>query len=224
MKLVHPILSSPLIFEEDKINLLIIENTKMLGHLIHELFDQVNGQEGKFVLSQGSDLLEISKNVEILIDFFNLDCNQKKVLNRLYNALSALATEEKNYLRSTEIFGSVEQYITEILEQAKIPLICRNTIDAGLLFKAANVNIDIVKGSLIEGIVDYLSVIQSFCGISCFVLVNLKTFLSDKEIGLFYKMVQYKKFNILLLENSIRVPRFSEEVLRIIDLALCEIF
>ena len=42
MKLVHPILSSPLIFEEDKINLLIIENTKMLGHLIHELFDQGN--------------------------------------------------------------------------------------------------------------------------------------------------------------------------------------
>ena len=55
-----------------------------------------------------------------------------------------------------------------------------------------------------------------------FVFVNLKAFLSENEITLFYQSVFYEKLSVLLLESGQKEPVRSCEEMRIIDKDLCE--
>ena len=55
-----------------------------------------------------------------------------------------------------------------------------------------------------------------------FVFVNLKAFLSENEITLFYQSVFYEKLSVLLLESGQKEPVRPCEEVRIIDKDLCE--
>jgi len=50
MKLINEDLNNEIVFEENKVNLLLIENKKKFVEFIQEIIKQINGDEGKFSL------------------------------------------------------------------------------------------------------------------------------------------------------------------------------
>lgn len=55
-----------------------------------ELAGQVEGKEGRFVLSDNEKEVDISKNVELIFNIFALDINERKLISKLYMELEKL--------------------------------------------------------------------------------------------------------------------------------------
>ena len=80
MRIVHKDISNPIIINENKINILVLENKKFFIDKINELINQINGDYGDYFLFDLNDEeLLISKNCEILTDLFSLDFDSKKI-------------------------------------------------------------------------------------------------------------------------------------------------
>ena len=67
MRLVHPLLSRPIHFQEGQVQLLIAEDPRIFRELVRELSAQSAGEEGSFVLS---------------LNFEPLDCARQDVYKR----------------------------------------------------------------------------------------------------------------------------------------------
>ncbi len=78
MKLINEDLNNEIVFEENKVNLLVIENKKKFVEFIQEIIKQINGDEGKFSLFDKNTELKIHDKIDIIKDIFDLDVNNKK--------------------------------------------------------------------------------------------------------------------------------------------------
>lgn len=96
MKMVHSELSGEIISESAAFTEWIIESPKDFSEYLHELYCQYEKDEGRFVLSQGDKILELSKYLEIIVNPFTVEINSRKILNKLYIKLEKVSKEEQN--------------------------------------------------------------------------------------------------------------------------------
>ena len=224
MMLAHPMFSKIIDFKNEMINILIIENQKFLTQLIEDIINQTNGENGDFVLSEDFIPLDMQKHLEIIIDFFNLDINNKKVLTSIYNKIKKIAYDDENYLKTENFKTEAFNYIETLINQTEYPLILDVQFDISGLLKLFDVKIEINSNTFLEKIIDYMSVLYEFLNRKCIVFVNLMSYLDISEIELLYKEIQYKKYNVLFIENSFRTKIGEYENIYIIDEDMCEIY
>ncbi|MFZ3100597.1 MAG: type II-A CRISPR-associated protein Csn2 [Desulfitobacteriaceae bacterium] len=223
MKFAHPLLSEPIEFLDGKINVLIIENQTQLSIFIMELMRQQNGEEGTFVLSEDFKPVLIEKKLELITDWFQLDINSRKLQNKLYAQIETLALGEKFYTQTMELLGYVETFLDDLICDVDYPIVKTKKIDAATLTKCVELRFDFDGDSLLRRVVDYFAIARNFLGITCFVLVNIKSYLSVDELRSLYKQIAYQKHYVILLENVERDVSLAEERVCIIDDDLCEI-
>lgn len=223
MKLSHPLLEQPLLFGENEINVLIIENQRLFTSIIQEIFEQIKGNESNIVLSSNGNILDMSKNAELIVDYYNLEFNQKKVLNKLYQSLTSLITESEEYLKFIELSSEMVHFIENIVINALYPVRYVNELEPTAYLKFMDVRLEQEYGTMADKIVDYILIMQEYARIQCFILVNIKSYLSEEEIESFYQFICYNKYNVLLIENQTREKRFDQEVITVIDEDLCQI-
>lgn len=224
MMLAHPMFSKIIDFKNEMINILIIENQKFLTQLIEDIINQTNGENGDFVLSEDFIPLDMQKHLEIIIDFFNLDINNKKVLTAIYNKIKKIAYDDENYIKTENFKTEAFNYIETLINQTEYPLILDLQFDISGLLKLFDVKIEINSSTFLEKIIDYMSVLYEFLNRKCIVFVNLMSYLDISEIELLYKEIQYKKYNVLFIENSFKTKIGEYENIYIIDEDMCEIY
>ncbi len=224
MKLVHSELEKQIIFSENKINVLTVEHKKLFIQLIEEFLRQINGDEGSFILSENNKELEISKFCEMIIEPFNLDFNNKKIVNTIYSQLKNLTIDEFHYLETLNIKRDILKYIDTIIFDYDIPLEVDNDFDITALFKALNIKVENENSSLLEKLINYISLLTDLTNIRLFILINIKQFFSYEELKSFYSFVNYTKVSVLLLETVFIEPKHESEQHYIIDADLCEIY
>lgn len=225
MRLVHPIFSEPLVFEENKVNVLIIENGAFMAKFLCELLGQHKNKEGDFVLSKDFEPIAISKHLEIITDIFSLNLNSRPIMTKLLDELQKKAMNEDFYLKTQAFKQFLGQYIHELLLESDYSLTFEEDINIQNILKSCDVEIEQnlnTECKLLDIILEYCDICTKLLKISCLVFVNLKSFLSNKELALFYEEIQYKKYAILLIENH-QEERVELEKIRIIDKDLCEI-
>lgn len=223
MKLVHPLLEQQIMFSENNINVLVIENRKFMSEFVQEFNNQINGLEGRFVLSDSGKEAKIDKKVEIIIDYFNIDFNNKKIINKLYKFMLETAMNEEFYVKTTEVKNTILKYLYDIEEKIEFEVTNDEEFDITLIFKAINVKFEVNELSFAEKLVEYLKLLSNLGTIKIFILINLKSFVSDEELKEIYKYTIYNKLNLLLIENMESNAHFQEEVVHIVDEDLCEI-
>ena len=72
MKLVYTELEQQLIFQENRVNVLVMEHKELFRRMIQELAKQIDGGEGRFVLSDNDKILKIDKDVCLVVNPFAL--------------------------------------------------------------------------------------------------------------------------------------------------------
>lgn len=90
MKLVHIDLNQNLL-ENNFITEWIIESPEAFSEYVREIYLQCEGKDGRFVLSQNGKELDMSKYAEIIFNVYELDVNNRKILNKVYQGLEDLA-------------------------------------------------------------------------------------------------------------------------------------
>ena len=185
---------------ENKIYELVIENRSVFSDIVSILLNQVNGMEGKFVLSDTKSL-KIEKSVDILIDYYSLSINNKKIINRLYSNLEKITEnfiEEKSLINSKLV--NVLDYITTSLGCSEVIYnMDFNWID---IFKIYDMKFDESYDNLLDKLISYIKIISEFTDIKIIFFVNLKSYLDINDLNNLYDMMIYYKIIPIMLEPT----------------------
>lgn len=222
MKLVHDKLSGSLLDDNVYVSNLIIENPIKFYDLVNELRRQCAGLDGGFSLFKGYDLIEICKNVDIFIDPFSINVNNKKAINRLYEHLNQIMNS-KFTLSNIELLDKIKEYFNDIIYYCDFDLMYDDNIDFNNLLKIFNFRFNInEEDPLCFKIISYIKIMCDL-GVSVFVFVNFLCYLNKEQILEVIKVARYFGVYLLFIDNFDYKYNFFDKRY-IIDLDLCEIY
>lgn len=219
MKLSHYDLDSPLTFDGQSINVLVIENQKLMTHFIKDLISQSNGMGGGFVLSEKNESLSAAGKVVVITEPFSLNMNERNILNRVYIQMKHDALDEELYMATNSILSEIEKHVDRLLLNQSVPMES-NPPDILNLIKLMNIQFTIPE-TMLELLCDYLDICSEHLMTKLFVFVNLKSFVDEQELKDLYNHILYRKYNVLMIENK-QYRTLDHEIIRIIDKDACE--
>ena len=221
MKLSHYTFERPIIFRENITNYLVVEDQKQLSKFLSELRSQTEGMQGMFTLSDGNVVLDIKKNMELIIDPFSIDPNSKTALNRLFTKMKDEAYGDK-YKTTDELIQMIFSAVQALVNNQTMSATFEEQLDIVGLFKLLGVKFEYSSESILENICEYVRIERDYSNVRIFVFVNLRCFLSRTELYELYQFLFYNKISTLFIENSIFTANNCENI-KIIDKDLCEI-
>ena len=221
MILSHPSLEHIISIEDGLINVLVVENPKMLCNYTEELRLQSMGSTGRFNLYDGVKCIGLNNIVKVIIDPFSLDLNSKELLSPIYSKLSAISNNEDHYGDFVEISGKVVNFISDLILDLGISMECEDCSGADLI-KMISPRLLPAGETLLDKIVEYLDLSSEFSKIKLYVFVNLNTYLTKEELIGLYQHISYHKLKVLFIESKYDSV-ISNEHLLIIDSDLCEL-
>lgn len=219
MRLVHSGYGIDIEICENEVNLLCIEKKKSFADLIQEMLDQKNGKDGQFILSEKDKIINMAKEVEIIINPFVLDCNEKRVQQKLYQEVYEQAVS-KYLLETTELNAKIISYLEKITLSVPYDIIFDLEENIQGMLKIYGVRIEQQTSSLLEKITDYLKILVRMCRIKIYIFVNLKTYLDPEDLKKLYEFAFYEKLNIILIENQV-IEKINCEKVCILDQDMC---
>ena len=218
MKIVNARYGIDIELPEERIAVRIIENKLAMREIVHSIWEQCDGSEGEFVLSEDK-VLKIGKVCHSILNPFCIDFNNKKIISTLYGEMSNAAEE---YIQEK---AELNSGVINILDKVSLALGY-----SGLeynydfawndLFKVYGVKLSIEYDSLLEKLVEYIKLMSKLCGIQVVFLVNIKLFLSNEELLELYSAACYNKVRLVLIEGN-EQEKLEKERLYIIDKDNC---
>lgn len=220
MKLAHFDFESTFLLEVGKVNVLVIEKEQEFYSRCKEMYDQINGRDGGFCLSEGNNILPLSKMAVFFSDYLSLLINDKKNSAKLYSSLQKIVEQSFLY-EYQEICAKISDLLQKLNAESECPIQFDGEDCLGGIFKSFGVGV--ADGdTLLEQLQTYIHINNVFFNTKCFFFMNLKTILSESNLCLLYHEAALLGVNIFLLENTIK-PKLDGEVVTVIDRDLCEI-
>ncbi len=209
MKLVYPIVDLHLLFQENMVQVVSVEEPHLFTAMVSDLWRQASGESGEFILSDGDKLKNISKELEVIINPFAMNCNEKKVLNKLYQEIvDVMETDvEKISIINSEIVALLSKMETKL----PYPLNYNLEMDIISLIKLYNIRIEDTSIEFVDRMIDYLRIYHQICRVEHFVFVNLKQYLTADELKGLYEFACYEKLNLILLEGRYQSKSTGEK-------------
>lgn len=219
MKLVNTLYGLEFDLVENQILVLSIENHVAYSNILGTLWKQYKGEDGDFILSDGSKELKLSQKIECIYNIFNINTNDRKIITKLYQELTF---QNDNLLQEESVLFKQEliSYFDKVISTVPYNLKYNFDTDLSSLMKSISVEIDDDADSLLEKIIQYIKLMNQICGVEIFVIPNLKAYFSTEEIIQLYEFAIYSKIYLIVIE-SIQTPHIEGENGWIIDEDLC---
>ena len=220
MKFVYRDMGHILSFDNGYVNELVIENKKMFLDIVNSIAVQVDGGHGECVLSIKDKPVEISKYVDLTVQFAPFELNRKSLLTKLYSALEHKALLAENYTQTGNLLVEIERYMLYLSEELPFDVNCQK-LAIGAIIKAVSPEIDDGEKSVLEKIFAYMELVRELDRDRLFIMVNMRSYFNDSEMEAFTESASLHGFRVLLLEST------SQSKLRntqryIVDEDLCE--
>lgn len=206
------------------LNRIIIENTTAYRSVIEELLQQINGEEGQWVLSEENKILKISERIHCVINPFALEVNSKKIVNKIFDIAQREVMESKLYLESSQLFSDITNFVETMICQMEYPLTYQENFGLNELLKMVGFRLQDLNGNLLEKILDYIKIYHQLLGYEIFILLDAEAYLSENEIYDLLRHAEYEKVHIVIIASVLRECDYSREQRFIIDKDLCEIY
>lgn len=221
MKLVYPDINKVFDTDNDKVNCIVIENQKLLFDLCMDIHSQINGYGGLAVVSVEDKPTDFDKNVELIKDFISFSINNKRLISKLNSNVEKIAISPEFYEGTMIQMSSLEKHFIDILEELQGDVVCKK-MEVAFLVKAMGLQFEEDYPSLGEKVIEYMELVRHYDRDKLFIMVNLRSYISDKECDLFLDTVIRRGFHVIMLENTLH-RLLENELIYIVDKELCEI-
>ena len=204
-------------FNNENINILVIKDTRCFSHIIETINNIINGEESTeiFLLDNEDNELNMSKEMYLVIDLFNIEYNSKKIINKLYEKISN-NIEKMEDIKFQNMVTNLRNYIIQEINELPFEFTMKNEIDITEILKLYNLKIDYVnyKGILekVEFLIDILATLRIS---NILVIPNLKLYLSEEEFIELYKYSLYNEIKLFLIEKDYTGKLKYEKILLI---------
>ena len=223
MKLVHGDLSGEIVNEQKECVEWIIESPELFSKYVGELYKQANKDEGEFVLSENNKEIDIAKYSEIVINPLSVEINNRKILNKLYEELHKLSSNEVLYMKTLELTKLIQEYLLDLEQETNYILEFNNEVEMNALFKAVDLKCEDSGEDFFERLVKYIKVLVDLLSVKLVVFINARCFLNDERIRRLCEEIKYTEIKGLFIENSEKTCVEGMERY-IIDKDKCEIY
>ncbi len=219
MKLVHKNIEKQIDFSNNFFHALIVENQDEFYSLVKQLFSQIDGDGGGWVLSHNGKILQIEDSLCVLADFFNLSNNGKKIENAI-NSKVASVFKHKDFIQDLQEFNSRLHLLAEkVLEEIDLPLEINGELSYATLTKLMAFKVS-EEEKLIDKLLTFVDVNIKLKNTMVFAFVNLQFVLNEEDLLSFIKHLQYLQIGVLLI-SSVDSHCFKNAEKIIIDKDLC---
>ena len=208
--------------KEDKVLTIVIENQHIFYSMITDIQSQLEGNSGKFILSENFQPLDMRKNTELLTQFVPFTVNQKELISKLHAMLKKEAVSVSMYQCTQELLGNISAYLYKLTEEQEMELTITVPEDISGILKAFEVRFDDNDLSLSEKILEYIITSSELKGKSLFITVNIRSYLTDKQTEQLFQSLLLKKIHLICIESAEHERLKNEEVI-IIDKDMCVI-
>ena len=217
MKLKINGISNEIYFNNENITILEIKDTKCYSHIIEVINNAINGEETNeiFLVDDENNEMNISKEMYMLIDLFNIDFNSKKILNKLYDKI-AENIDKMEDIEFKNMLVNLRNYIIQEVNELPFEFIMEDEPESVDILKLYNLKIDNLNYKSILERVEFLIDILATLKISnILVIPNLKIYLSEEELVELYKYSLYNEIKLFLIEKETKEKIKYEKILLI---------
>ena len=199
-------LENDMIFTEEYINVLQIQDKKLFTNVINSLNDNINNIEDtkeRIIILDNDTEIKIEKEVLMIIDVFNIDFNQKKIQNALYNKIEKIYKQEFERMSEFQnVFQKLQLNVLDVFNEFPFEFNYKESIGIQEYLKLLGLKISNNKEKIIDTIFSLIDVVEYLSIAKLLIFVNIKLYLGNDEIQEVYKYAMYKKVNILLIETG----------------------
>ncbi len=218
MKLIHPLIDKQIVFTQTDEHLLVVENQSEFFNLTKELYDQHEGLNGNWVLSD-VDELNIAKKSLFIYDFYSLSCNSKKIQNLLINELCDIATSQDFLQQVSYINQAILQFNDLLLQNTSLNLAGKDEFTVEDIIKLSSFHVN-EESNLLDRFMTYIDLFVKLKNINLVVLVNSFAVFDCTQVRQLLKQFHYWGLKTLFIE-----PRDNDDIFPvpkiIIDKDLC---
>ena len=150
MKIINKNWQRRIEIEENTIYTLVFENKRYYRENIIELINQHKGNEGSFIISNNSKEIEFGKYSHIITDIFSIDINSKKILIKVYSALSKLIVEDISCYN--ELSTNIKVYFEKLIFDSSLEIEQGEEIDMSALLKLGDFKIHIGEDDVLKSL------------------------------------------------------------------------
>ena len=199
---------------------LVVENVELLRTIILQFKFQINNKIGDFILSDNDAILEISKNILLITDVFEISGLSKQLKNKLQQYVESSYDNDDLY---QDVYQKLIEFGNDLTNSSPYPLCFNQEISKFDIIKLLDIQFEHNYSSLLEELIDYIDICSQIIKTKLFVFVSLRSFLTDEEFNNFMKIMDYKGIRVLLIERYLSLDNGINNNVHIIDKDLCVI-
>lgn len=216
MKLVERELGLEIELKENVISVLVIEKVGLRLSIVEELYSQVMGKEGNWILVENEKNYELGKKAEMILEPFSLELNNKKVKNKLFQDIKVVA-QDYCFAQGVELHSHICNYLETLFERIPYPVKYEEEWNLSEILKAYGVELEEECDDMCEKLINYLKLIKQVCGIDVFIILNIKQYLTEEQILELYKIAKYNKIQLVMIEFNMSGEKHDCEEIYILD-------
>lgn len=206
--------------KKEKINIISIEKPCVLTDLLSNLWNQFIGETGEVIISEQEREIQVNKSVDLIMNPFSVDCNDRRIINNLLKEVQSIAFE-KYYEKCESVNREILLLLDEMLSGMPYDLDHILELDIIGLLKLYNLSVINDADSFLEKLINYMKVMHRVCQNEIFIFYGLRQFFDDKELEGLYQFIEYEHLICVIIEGQFLGKRNGLEECLIVDRDLC---
>lgn len=199
------ILENIIKFDERFIQVLEIDPKdlyKKITFIFNKYFNNIEDGNDLILLENGKRL-EVSKNILVINDFFNLDINSNKIIKALYNDIELEYNVEYGEDDLRKKLEEILSNLKEILLEYDFELEFKQELKLSELLKTLGLKFNqYYYDEPFTNLLCILDLISMFHICKILVLINVKVHFTEEELKELYKSALQRNIKLLIIESS----------------------
>lgn len=173
-------LNKPIILEENKPTVIVIQELSKLQRFKREIYNQINGEEGAFTLFDNEKSLKFETYVDFITDILLLTLNTRKAVNYLHKELSLEVGRSEAVIQFEELKKRIIDFLSFIRKQTLIDFSFEDEIEVEKILKMFDVKFSERLDMPLDLLIKYIDLLHSFSKIKV-VFVSFAFYLFNVE-------------------------------------------